>query len=60
VAERLYKEFSKPGDWKTRKCLRCGKDFRSTWAGNRLCGRCGGRGERESDLPRATVQRKEE
>ena len=26
--------------WKTRKCLRCGHDFMSEWAGNRMCMRC--------------------
>lgn len=27
-------------DPKTRRCLRCRDEFRSTWAGNRICSRC--------------------
>lgn len=26
--------------WKIRRCLGCGEDFRSEWAGNRQCDRC--------------------
>lgn len=35
---------------KRRACLRCRRDFRSTWSGERICGRCKG-GEHYDGLP---------
>lgn len=33
-----------PDSAKPRTCLKCGKQFSSTWAGNRICSPCGVRG----------------
>lgn len=33
-------EAAKPDRSKVRQCLRCGDQFLSEWAGNRLCNRC--------------------
>lgn len=40
---RLSRHYSKPkaeGDAKTRRCLRCSRDFLSAHRGNRICPDC--------------------
>lgn len=36
---------------KVRKCLRCQDEFRSGWAGERVCGRCKGSNAWRSNVP---------
>jgi hypothetical protein len=36
---------------KVRKCLRCQEEFRSEWAGERICGRCKGSNAWRSNVP---------
>lgn len=40
-------EHTAPGgcDVAQRKCMRCGKHFRSSWIGNRMCKPCKGRAD---------------
>ena len=42
-------EQSQPGG-RDRPCMCCGRGFRSTWIGNRLCHECNRRGHSAEDI----------
>jgi hypothetical protein len=44
-------ERSDADDSKHRRCLKCGDDFPSEWAGQRVCPRCKKRSEWRSGAP---------
>lgn len=37
--------FARAHEGRMRNCLRCGREFFSTWHGNRICARCNSEGE---------------